>query len=395
MSRQDVLVTADWAEKNLGTDGIVFVEVDEDTTAYDGGPHPRRRQDQLDDRAAGPGPPRHRRQGAVREAAVRQGHRQRRHRRALRRQQQLVRGLRVLGLQALRPRRTSSCSTAAARSGSSTGARSTPTRSRSAAAPPTPRRTPTCRSARSATRSSTRSAPRTSSTSARPTSSPARSSPRRTCRRSRRSGPATSPRRSTCRGARPPTRTAPSSRTTSCASSTSEAGPRRVAADHRLLPHRRARPATPGSCCTSCWATQDVKNYDGSWTEYGSLIGVPIELGTGRVALMCGAPDQTVALPAGTDLSKETVLVGQVARRRLAGRRRLRPAARRHRRVHRRGRRLGVGRLPVLRRTRAPGRSARCRARATARPRSPSTARACTPPSSARRLTCQPPPRPK
>ena len=37
MSRQDVLVTADWAEKNLGTDGIVFLEVDEDTTAYDGG----------------------------------------------------------------------------------------------------------------------------------------------------------------------------------------------------------------------------------------------------------------------------------------------------------------------------------------------------------------------
>jgi thiosulfate/3-mercaptopyruvate sulfurtransferase len=37
MSRQDVLVTADWAEKNLDTDGIVFLEVDEDTTAYDGG----------------------------------------------------------------------------------------------------------------------------------------------------------------------------------------------------------------------------------------------------------------------------------------------------------------------------------------------------------------------
>ena len=37
MSRQDVLVTADWAEKNLGTEGVVFVEVDEDTTAYDGG----------------------------------------------------------------------------------------------------------------------------------------------------------------------------------------------------------------------------------------------------------------------------------------------------------------------------------------------------------------------
>src|SRR6185437_15556098 len=32
-----VLVTADWAEQNLDTNGIVFVEVDEDTTAYDAG----------------------------------------------------------------------------------------------------------------------------------------------------------------------------------------------------------------------------------------------------------------------------------------------------------------------------------------------------------------------
>ncbi|WP_028938367.1 sulfurtransferase [Pseudonocardia spinosispora] len=37
MSRQDVLVTADWAEQNLDTDGVVFVEVDEDTSAYEGG----------------------------------------------------------------------------------------------------------------------------------------------------------------------------------------------------------------------------------------------------------------------------------------------------------------------------------------------------------------------
>ena len=37
MSREDVLVSADWAEENLNTDGIVLVEVDEDTTAYDGG----------------------------------------------------------------------------------------------------------------------------------------------------------------------------------------------------------------------------------------------------------------------------------------------------------------------------------------------------------------------
>jgi thiosulfate/3-mercaptopyruvate sulfurtransferase len=37
MSRDTALVTADWAEKNLGAAGVVFVEVDEDTTAYDGG----------------------------------------------------------------------------------------------------------------------------------------------------------------------------------------------------------------------------------------------------------------------------------------------------------------------------------------------------------------------
>ncbi|MHA6801555.1 sulfurtransferase [Bounagaea algeriensis] len=37
MSRAEVLVTADWAEQNLNTPGVVFAEVDEDTTAYDGG----------------------------------------------------------------------------------------------------------------------------------------------------------------------------------------------------------------------------------------------------------------------------------------------------------------------------------------------------------------------
>jgi thiosulfate/3-mercaptopyruvate sulfurtransferase len=37
MSRNDALVTADWAEQNLNTPGVVLVEVDEDTSAYDGG----------------------------------------------------------------------------------------------------------------------------------------------------------------------------------------------------------------------------------------------------------------------------------------------------------------------------------------------------------------------
>ena len=37
MSRDTALVSAEWAEKNLGAPGVVFVEVDEDTSAYETG----------------------------------------------------------------------------------------------------------------------------------------------------------------------------------------------------------------------------------------------------------------------------------------------------------------------------------------------------------------------
>jgi thiosulfate/3-mercaptopyruvate sulfurtransferase len=37
MSRSEALVTADWAEEHLNTSGVVLIEVDEDTSAYDGG----------------------------------------------------------------------------------------------------------------------------------------------------------------------------------------------------------------------------------------------------------------------------------------------------------------------------------------------------------------------
>ena len=37
MSRSEALVSADWVEQNLNTPGVVIVEVDEDTTAYDTG----------------------------------------------------------------------------------------------------------------------------------------------------------------------------------------------------------------------------------------------------------------------------------------------------------------------------------------------------------------------
>ena len=57
---------------------------------------------------------------------------------------------------------------------------------------------------------------------------------------------------------------------------------------------------------------ENVKNYDGSWTEYGSLVGVPIELGSGKVTPdMCGAPTQGQGLE-GVDVTKETVIQGVV-----------------------------------------------------------------------------------
>jgi len=37
MARSDVLVSTDWAQRNLDTESVVFVEVDEDTGAYDTG----------------------------------------------------------------------------------------------------------------------------------------------------------------------------------------------------------------------------------------------------------------------------------------------------------------------------------------------------------------------
>ena len=278
MSRDSALVSADWAEKNLGAPGIVFVEVDEDTTAYDAGHIPGAVK--LDWKTDLQDPVRRDfvNKAAVRGAALRARHRQRRPGRPLRRQQQLVRRVRVLVLQALRPRRRE----AARRRPQEVGA----------GQPPAGRATPVSRpattyvaqrpgpvaSAPSATRSSPRSARRTWSTCARPTSTPAACSPRPTCRRSRRSGPATSRPRCRCRGPRRPTRTAPSSPTTSCATLYGAAG---LDGSKSTIAYCRI-----GERSSHTWFVlqellghADVKNYDGSWTEYGSLVGVPVALG--------------------------------------------------------------------------------------------------------------------
>ena len=85
--------------------------------------------------------------------------------------------------------------------------------------------------------------------------------------------------RSTCRGARPRTRTAPSAPTPSWASSTARPG---LDESKSTIAYCRI-----GERSSHTWFVlhellghADVKNYDGSWTEYGSLVGVPVETGS-------------------------------------------------------------------------------------------------------------------
>ena len=66
-------------------------------------------------------------------------------------------------------------------------------------------------------------------------------------------------------------------RRASCAALYADAGLRRRARTPSPTAASASARATPGSCCASCSASPNVKNYDGSWTEYGSLVGVPIE----------------------------------------------------------------------------------------------------------------------
>lgn len=56
MARSDVLVSTDWAQQNLNAPTIVFVEVDEDTSAYDAATS-RAHQARLEEGSARSGPP--------------------------------------------------------------------------------------------------------------------------------------------------------------------------------------------------------------------------------------------------------------------------------------------------------------------------------------------------
>ena len=140
-----------------------------------------------------------------------------------------------------------------------------------------------------------------------PTSSPARSSPPRTFRRSKASGQGISPVRSTFRGARRPTRTGPSSpmRTwPSCMPRQDWTARRRPSPTAGSVSARR----TPGSCCRSSSVTRTSR----TTTAVGRNTAPWWVPRLSWEVDMCSAPKQGQTLPAGVDLEKETVITGRV-----------------------------------------------------------------------------------
>ena len=93
---------------------------------------------------------------------------------------------------------------------------------------------------------------------------------------------ATSPAPRASRGPGPPPRMPPFAAAPSSRRST----PARPGCNPRTTSSSTAAsasdPATPGACCTICSVIPHVRNYDGSWTEWGNSAGSPLPAGTAR-----------------------------------------------------------------------------------------------------------------
>ena len=270
----DSLVTTDWVAEHLNDPKVRLIEVDVDTTAYDKG-HCRRRRLELDRRSSATSPPRHRRPKASSRSCCSQRRRS-----------------------ATTPRSSSTATT-------TTGSPPSPLASSSATATTTSRLMnggrkkwlaegaradrPTLPTVMPTTsyqatdvelelRAFRDEVLQTSSADGR-RGAGRRPLARRVHRRDPRAS-RTCPRRRQRGGHIPGAANIPWApgrqrrrhvqvAPTSCARSTAaRASPRQ--GRHRLLPHRRALAATPGSCSSTCSASTNVRNYDGSWTEWGS-----------------------------------------------------------------------------------------------------------------------------
>ena len=120
---------------------------------------------------------------------------------------------------------------------------------------------------------------RTWSTSAPPTSSPARSWRRRTFRRSRASAPVTSPSAINVPWSKAANEDGTFKSDEDLAKLYAEAG---LDGHKDTIAYCRIgeRSSHTWFVLAELLGHENVKNYDGSWTEYGSLVGAPIELGS-------------------------------------------------------------------------------------------------------------------
>ena len=274
---KDVLVTTDWLAEHLDDDNVVVAEVDENPDLYDDG-HIRGAirlhwRDDLQDQIERDLIEKESFERAARLARDRQRH----DGRPLRRQEQLVRRVRLLVPQDLRPPRRADPRRRPPEV-ARRGARDDDGRPAADADAVQRPRTATSRSAPTATRcsSGSRTPAARSSTSARRRSTRASCSRRPATSRRARCAAATSRPRSRSRGRRPSATTERSSPPRTSARSTSGKG---VTGDKEVTAYCRIgeRSAHTWFVLRELLGYETVRNYDGSWTEWGNLVDVPIE----------------------------------------------------------------------------------------------------------------------
>ncbi len=273
------LVSTQWLADHLGDPGLVVVESDEDVLLYETGHipgavkidwHTDLNDPVVRDYVDGDG---------LREARRQQGHLPRLDRGHLRRQEQLVGRVRLWGVLPLRAR---GCPPSGRRSCEVGGGRprvhdrrADPRCGRLPGRAARGRRHPRLQgracSRTSATRSSMSGPPRSTTVSALP--------PRvsRGGRAARRPHPHRGE-RAVGEGRR--RRTARSAASTSSTRSTARAPVSPTATTSSRTAASVSVRATPGSCSRTCSATRSVRNYDGSWTEWGTAVRVPIVKGS-------------------------------------------------------------------------------------------------------------------